>query len=100
MYNGTMNKAHFLIAFTQPVTFKDMNGTVLKAYQPGDVVVATADAGAHFVTAMGGIYKDEARKVDGEELITYANGAQLDRYRQYAKDPVPVWGTDIRLEMK
>ena len=49
------------IEFTKEVIFKDMTGAVLKTYKPGDVIEATFDAGHYFGTAMGGIYKDEAK---------------------------------------
>jgi hypothetical protein len=97
-----MNKTTpFLIAFTQPVIFRDRTGTVLKTYEIGDVVPATADNGSHFETAMGGIYHTEARKVDGEELITYAHangGSYKYRFRQFVKDPLPAWACDFKLD--
>jgi hypothetical protein len=90
----------FSIAFTERVVFKDRMDNVLKVYEAGDVVKATADTGSYFVTSMGGIYHSEARRIGPEELITYehiaGNGQSL--FRQYAKDAVPAWGTNIRLE--
>lgn len=93
-----MNTAPFLIVFTQSVVFKDRTGATLKTYEVGDVVVATAQTSNYFVTPMGGIYDTEARRVDGEELIAYCNnGDQRYRYLQHAKDKIPVWATNLRL---
>lgn len=55
-----------IIEFTKQVVFKDCEGTVLKVYEIGDRVTATAKAPHYFVTGMGGIYFDEARLVEGE----------------------------------
>jgi hypothetical protein len=102
MYNGHMNKqpTPFLIAFVQPVAFHDMGGNLTKRFETGDVIHATADTGTHYVTTMGGIYHDEARRVDGEELITYAhqNGDGKIRFRQHAKDTLPPWAVDFKLD--
>lgn len=102
MYNNNMNKEPipFLIVITDLVTFKDRTGTVLKQYQVGAVVEATADTGSYFVTSMGGIYHNEARRLNGMELITYAhqNGDGKVRFRQYVKDQIPAWATDLRID--
>lgn len=102
MYNSNMNKAPtpFLIVITKQIDFKDRQGNILKGYRVGDVLEATADTGDYFVTSMGGIYHDEARIVNGLELITYAhqNGDGNIRFRQYAKDAIPVWATDLQID--
>lgn len=56
---------HFKIRITKLVTFRDRAGHVLKEYQPGELLNATADAGHYFVTSMGGIYKTEAELAEG-----------------------------------
>ena len=95
-----MNKAliPFLIVFTKQVTFRDSEGTILRDYSVGDVVQATADTGHYYVTPMGGIYHDEARIVNGLELITYINSDPNVRFRQYAKDQIPAWASCFRLD--
>lgn len=100
MYNSNMNKEpiYFLIAITELVTFKDRTGTILKEYRVGDVIEATADTGSYFVTSMGGIYHTEARRLNGMELITYAQEGGTSRFRQYVKDPLPVWAIDLRID--
>lgn len=52
------------IEITKQVVFKDREGNVLKTYEVGSILEATADAGHYFVTSMGGIYKDEAKLVE------------------------------------
>ena len=62
------NTEPFQIVFLHEVVFKDIKGTCLKAYQPGDITEATyehPDLG-YFVTAMGGIWKEEAMRVSPE----------------------------------
>ena len=93
-----LNPIPFLIAFTKDVTFRDSEGTIIRAFNKGDVVTATADTGTYFVTTMGGIYHDEARRVNGLELITYINTDPNVRFRQYAKDTVPAWANDLQLD--
>ena len=90
----------FLITFTKDVTFKDRMDNVLREFKVGDVTEATADTGSYFVTTMGGIYHDEARGVNGLELITYRhmNGDDNIRFRQYAKDVTPPWARDFRMD--
>jgi hypothetical protein len=85
----------FNIVITHPVFFKDNTGTVVKTYIAGDVVKASADT--YFVTSMGGIYHDEARRVGPEEMLTYEHLGG-NRFRQYAKDALPVWATVVRVE--
>ena len=98
-----MNKSPtpFLIVITEKVTFKDRTGTVLKVYEVGDVIYATAELNHCYATTMGGIFFTEARKVEGEELITYAhqNGDGTVRFRQYAKDTMPPWSVEHKLEV-
>ena len=96
-----MNKAPipFLIVITKQVTFRDSEGTILRDFSVGDVIQATADTGSYFVTSMGGIYHDEARTVNALELITYSNrDDESCRFRQYAKDQIPPWATNFRLD--
>lgn len=97
-----MNKAPtpFLIVFTQDVTFKDRMDNVIREFKVGDITDATADNGTYFVTSMGGVYKEEARVVNGLELITYRhmNGEDNIRFRQYAKDAAPPWARDFRID--
>lgn len=95
-----MNKAPipFLIVITHPVTFSDQMGNVLKAYAVGDITQATNDNGSYFTTSMGGIYHSEARVVNGLELITYQHEGGTCRFRQYAKDQIPAWATDLRID--
>jgi hypothetical protein len=92
----------FLITFTKPVVFKDRANTITHSYEPGDVIQATAKVSLHYVTAVGGIYDDEARPLHPDELVTYAhvNGDEdcNPRFRQYAKDPLPAWATSIKLD--
>ena len=88
----------FYIVFTKAVTFRDSEGTIIRTYEVGDVVTATADTGTYFVTSTGGIHHDEARLVNGLELITYTNTDPNVRFRQYAKDTVPAWANDLQLD--
>ena len=90
--------APFLIAITKPVIFRDRAGVMTHSYEPGTVLQATAKVNLHYVTVVGGIYDDEARPLHPDELVTYSHGAGEDRFRQYAKDPLPVWATYPRLE--
>jgi len=53
----------FQIKFTKRVVFRDMNQNVQKVYEIGDTCNATHDTGAYFVTAMGGIWHDEAVRI-------------------------------------
>ena len=53
----------FQIILVKPVTFRDLSGGTIRSYKPGDVMTSTHDAGPYFITPMGGIWKDEARKV-------------------------------------
>lgn len=48
------------IRIIQRVIFKDNTGTILKTYEVGDVLTATAKGSHYYVTPMGGIYFDEA----------------------------------------
>jgi hypothetical protein len=48
------------IQFVKEVTFRDRSGKLIKMYNAGDVIDATADTGSYFVTSIGGIYYDEA----------------------------------------
>jgi hypothetical protein len=52
----------FTIVFTKRVVFKDLSGNVKKVYDVGSEVRATHDTGAYYITAMGGIWHDEAYK--------------------------------------
>ncbi len=98
-----MNRAPIplLIVITKQVTFRDGEGAIIRDFSVGDVVTATADTGHYFVTSMGGIYHDEARIVNALELITYTHSSAPDdkvRFRQYAKDPIPPWAANFRLD--
>lgn len=89
----------FLIVFTKQVTFRSSEGAILADFMPGDIIKATTDTGAYFITTMGGIYHDEARTLNALELISYSNmGDESVRFRQYAKDEVPAWATNIRID--
>lgn len=48
------------IEFTKEVIFKDMLGNVVKVYSIGDRLKYTYKFDTYWVTAMGGIYFDEA----------------------------------------
>lgn len=91
---------YFPITFTSKVVFKNDRGERVKTYEVGDVISASFYTGTYFVTPMGGIYNDEARRVDGEEQVTYGhkNGDSGIRFRQYAKDALPAWAVDVRLD--
>lgn len=55
------------IEFVKRVVFKDMYGTVNKVYEIGDRCEAHDHADSlYFVTGMGGIWRDEAKRVDEE----------------------------------
>jgi len=55
--------------------------------------------GGEIVTTINNISHDEARVVNGLELITYSNQHNEQvRFRQYAKDEVPAWATNLRLD--
>lgn len=54
---------YFDIVFTDRVVFKDETGNIVKVYEVGDVTKASLDNGSYFVTPMGGIYHDEAKRV-------------------------------------
>lgn len=54
----------FDIRFIKQVVFRDIHGAVTRTYEVGDVIQATADARHYFVTGYGGIFKDEAVRVD------------------------------------
>lgn len=58
----------FIIRFTTQVEFSDWNENILKVFEIGDTVTATADAGHYFITSWGGVYKEEAERV--EETIS------------------------------
>jgi hypothetical protein len=88
----------FLIAFTKQVTFRNSEGVIIGDFSVGDIITATHDTGTHFLTLHGGVSHEEARVVNGLELITYLNPGTTDRFRQYAKDRVPSWATDIRVD--
>lgn len=95
-----MNTNIFFITFTQDVTFRDREDNILRDYKIGDVIAATHDNGMYFTTTMGGIYHEEARRLDGEELVTYThcNGDGSVRFRQHIKDKLPPWARDLRIE--
>lgn len=98
MYNSTMNKQPILIVFTKQVTFRDSEGAILRDFSVGDVVSAH-DVGAYFITSMGGVYYEEARPLNGLELISYSNtGDETVRFRQYARDTIPPWATNLRID--
>ena len=54
-----------MIKIVKQVIFKDRDGNVLRVYEIGDMVKFTAkdDDRGYFVTAMGGIFFDEAVEV-------------------------------------
>lgn len=52
------------IEFIKEVIFKDMFGTILRVYNIGDRIQYTAKSKHYWITAMGGIYFDEAKEVD------------------------------------
>lgn len=54
----------FTLRFTREVTFRDMRGTVLKTFAPGDTCEATGTMTGYWITAWGGIFWDEAEKLD------------------------------------
>ena len=65
-YNAHMRNdppVYFDIEFTTSVVFKDWHGTIVKTYHPGDIVKASAETPYYFITPMGGIYFDEAKRV-------------------------------------
>lgn len=89
----------FLIVITKPLTFRDSMGTVIRTFEKGDVLKATANLETYFVTTLGSIYHDEARCVNALEQVTYSHisGDSSIRFQQYAKDPVPPWAVELRL---
>ena len=54
-----------MIEFTTQVIFRDLNRTVLKIYNVGDVIPFTAknNKAGYWITSMGGIWFDEAREL-------------------------------------
>jgi hypothetical protein len=64
MYNAP--PVPFQIRFTKEVVFKDQRGTVVKVYGVGEIIDSTHDTGIYFVTPMGGIYHDEAERVQDD----------------------------------
>lgn len=48
------------IKLIKNVIFKDWNGAVLNTYEVGTVFETTFEFPHYYVTAVGGIYKDEA----------------------------------------
>jgi hypothetical protein len=53
----------FTIRFTKQVVFRDRAGSVVKVFAPGKTIEATGQGAGYFLTAMGGIWFDEAEKV-------------------------------------
>lgn len=51
------------IKFIKQVKFCDCNGVVLRVFEIGDEIAASAKSESYFITAMGGIYFDEAVEV-------------------------------------
>lgn len=52
------------IQFDKDVTFHDWTGAVVKVYKPGDTIEASVLVDdSYWVTAMGGVYTDEAHEV-------------------------------------
>ena len=59
-----MEKAvRFEIEFTKRVVFKDMTGAIRNVFEIGERCEATHDNGHYFVTSLGGIYHDEAKRI-------------------------------------
>jgi hypothetical protein len=54
----------FKIRLTTPVTFRDREGNITRALAVGDTLEATCETNSYFVTSLGGIYKDEAKRID------------------------------------
>lgn len=48
------------IRIIKEVTFRDMHGTILVIYPVGHMLEATAVTSTYYVTAMGGIFFNEA----------------------------------------
>lgn len=91
----------FPIVFTKLVVFKDQSGAIRNIFEVGDVIfssLAMEDA-YYFVCVPGGIWMDEARRVQPDEIISYEQQDGV-RIEQRAGDPVPVWAANIRLEQK
>jgi len=53
----------FQIRLTQVVIFCDINGSILRHYEVGTVLTATAKSSHWFVTSMGDIWFDEAEEI-------------------------------------
>jgi hypothetical protein len=51
------------IRFTKQCVFRDLNGTVQKVYEPGDIILAYK-CDNYYSTGMGGIWFDEAEEVE------------------------------------
>jgi hypothetical protein len=54
---------YFDIVFTEQVVFKDLKGNITHQFEIGDTIKASHDTGIYYVTAVGGIYHSEAKKV-------------------------------------
>jgi hypothetical protein len=54
----------FKIRLTKPIHFTDVGGSVVHRFNVGDLMTATVDTGHYYVTSLGGIYHDEAEKVN------------------------------------
>lgn len=61
----TKDPVPFKILLTRDVTFRDRTDAITHEFKIGDILVATHDmqSGGYFVTAVGGIYHDEARRI-------------------------------------
>ncbi len=56
----------FMIRMTKEVCFNDRHGKVKMRLMPGDTFEASFDSGHYWVTGIGGIYKDEAVRLEDE----------------------------------
>ena len=63
----TKDPVRFKILFTRDVTFRDCTGAITHEFKIGDSIEATheirGNGGGYFVTAVGGIYYDEAKRI-------------------------------------
>ena len=53
-----------IILFFKPVVFRDMAGNIYAVYRIGDVIEAQSETEHYFVTPLGGVWKDEAVRLD------------------------------------
>lgn len=53
----------FKIRATKRIVYKDQSGAEIKVYEIGDLIDATGATQTYWITAMGGIYFDEAEAV-------------------------------------